>query len=389
MFSERASWPGSPPRSVHVLRFVGGAALLLCVISALTTAPRDDVGAGHVLVGISLALFCAGCTVVFFRKALPTGVRFGGLLALALGSAALLALQPDTPAVAGTYLATVIAVMRLERRAAFVVAVVGVGAAVAAYLSHPGDATGNILALLFSIIPWIVVIGLMRSIREERDHAAGLVEELRASREAEADAAAEAERGRLARDMHDVLAHSLSALSLQLEGARLLARDRGTDPEVVAALERAHHLAAGGLDEARRAIGALRGEDLPGPDGLAALAEAFTAGTGVPCRVVTEGEPVPLPSEARLALYRTAQEALTNVRRHAAPDEVTVRLAYEPAGTRLVVADAGAAIPVSAAPSPGGGFGLTGMRERAELLGGELAAGPTADGFRVELWLPR
>jgi signal transduction histidine kinase len=105
--------------------------------------------------------------------------------------------------------------------------------------------------------------------------------------------------------------------------------------------------------------------------------------------VVTEGEPVPLPSEARLALYRTAQEALTNVRRHAAPDEVTVRLAYEPAGTRLVVADAGAAIPVSAAPSPGGGFGLTGMRERAELLGGELAAGPTADGFRVELWLPR
>ena len=75
--------------------------------------------------------------------------------------------------------------------------------------------------------------------------------------------------------MHDVLAHSLSALALQLEGARLLARDRGADPEVVDAIERAHHLAAGGLAEARQAIAALRGDELPGPERLPALADAF------------------------------------------------------------------------------------------------------------------
>ncbi len=101
-----------------------------------------------------------------------------------------------------------------------------------------------------------------------------------------------------------------------------------------------------------------------------------------------EGEPRALDSEARLALYRTAQEALTNVSRHSAADRVEVRLAYEAGGTRLVVQDHGPGAPVMVGPSPGGGYGLTGMRERAELLGGRLTAGPTDHGFRVELWLP-
>jgi signal transduction histidine kinase len=99
------------------------------------------------------------------------------------------------------------------------------------------------------------------------------VEELRESRAAHAASVAEAERSRMARDLHDVLAHSLSALALQLEGARLLARDRDGDPEVVAAIERAHGLAATGLSEAREAIAALRGDALPGPERLPALVE--------------------------------------------------------------------------------------------------------------------
>ena len=101
------------------------------------------------------------------------------------------------------------------------------------------------------------------------------------------------------------------------------------------------------------------------------------------------GTPHELRSEARVAVYRTAQEALTNVLRHSAADRVELVLGYEPDGTRLVVQDHGPGAPVAVGPGrPGSGYGLTGMRERAELLGGRLSAEPTADGFRVELWLP-
>jgi signal transduction histidine kinase len=236
---------------------------------------------------------------------------------------------------------------------------------------------------------------LVRRLLERGREAEALVEELRESRAAHAESVAIAERSRLARDMHDVLAHSLSALALQLEGARLLARDRGADPEVVAAVERAHHLAAGGLTEARQAIGALRGDELPGPERLAALADAFAEHSDARCSLDVTGEPRELSSEARLALYRTAQEALTNVRRHSAADRVAIALRYADDGTTLVVQDFGPGAPVAVAGGANGtagggsgGYGLTGMRERAELLGGRLAAEPTADGFRVELWLP-
>ena len=198
-----------------------------------------------------------------------------------------------------------------------------------------------------------------------------------------------AERGRLTREMHDVLAHSLSALALQLETTRLLARDRGVGDEITLAIDRAHHLAASGLDEARRAIAAGRGEQLPGPERIGALADAFREQSGLPVAVRVLGEPGELSPEARLAMYRTAQEALTNVRRHATAERVDVRLDYGPDSTVLVVEDH--AIPGSARPAPIGltaGYGLTGMRERAELLGGELLAQPTSSGFRVELRLP-
>ena len=178
----------------------------------------------------------------------------------------------------------------------------------------------------------------MRQLREQRDV-------LDASQAAEARAAAAAERGRLAREMHDVLAHSLSALALQLESTRLLARDRGVDDELARALDQAHHLAAGGLQEARRAIAAARGEELPGPERIGVLAEAFEEQSGLPVAVEVRGEPRELAPDARLALYRTAQEALTNVRRHAAAERVEIELAYLPQRTVLVVED-------HAAPAP-------------------------------------
>ena len=181
--------------------------------------------------------------------------------------------------------------------------------------------------------------------------------------------------------MHDVLAHSLSALALQLEGTRLLARDRGADPEVVAGArarppprgERADRGAPGDRRAARRRAAR--------PSGCR------TSPTPSRARTLTvTGTPREPSSEARLALYRTAQEALTNVRRHSAADRVELRLDYADDGTTLDRPGprAGRAGDVGG----GGGYGLTGMRERAELLGGRLNAGPTDDGFRVELWLP-
>jgi signal transduction histidine kinase len=195
-----------------------------------------------------------------------------------------------------------------------------------------------------------------------------------------------AERQRLAREMHDVLAHSLSGLALQLEGARLRASTH-EDAELVQSLERAHHLARTGIEEARRAIGMLRGDELPGPERLPALVADFERDTGVPASIVVAGTLQPLHSEARLTLFRTAQEALTNVRKHARPARVELRLDYEQTGTRLRIEDFDAA-PGLKGNADGNGYGLTGMRERAELLGGTLAAGPTNAGFRVELWVP-
>jgi signal transduction histidine kinase len=157
-------------------------------------------------------------------------------------------------------------------------------------------------------------------------------------------------------------------------------------------IDRAHQLAKGGLEEARQAISMLRDDDLPGPESLAALARSFGADTGVPCRYTETGSPRELGPAVRLALYRVTQEALTNVRKHAHPERAEVRLEYLPAEVSLAVEDFTAATdappPAAAAVASGGGYGLTGMRERAELLGGTLVAVPTGHGFLVQLRVP-
>ena len=179
--------------------------------------------------------------------------------------------------------------------------------------------------------------------------------------------------------MHDVLAHSLSALALQLETRACSRAAVASTPRSPRAIDRAHHLAASGLDEARRAIAAARGDELPGPERIGALADAFREQSGLPVALEVSGEPRELAPEARLAVYRTAQEALTNVRRHAAAERVDVKLDYGPDSTVLVVEDHAVAGVLAAAGRSRrpAGYGLTGMRERAELLGGELLAAPT------------
>jgi signal transduction histidine kinase len=377
---------GRPPRIVYALRVIGFLGLAAIVVAALSIEPTPALHGDGLGVLLAIALLLVGVAFSVPWRPLPPGVRFTGLAAVAVSGALLAALQSSGASIGTVYFVFAIAELRMSRRAAVLLSGLALGGQVIGLLIGADDPGGQIAGVVLATVPWFLVLRLMRELRLRGDEAHALVGELRESRAAHAQAAAESERARLARDMHDVLAHSLSALALQLEATRLLARERDSDPEVVEALERSHRLAAGGLDEARRAIAALRGEELPGPERLQALADAFCEHSSARCTVSVIGAPRELSPEARLAVYRTAQEALTNVRRHSAAERVEIRLSYAAEGTTLVVADHGPGAPV--AIGGGSGYGLTGMRERAELLGGRLRAAPTDDGFEVELWLP-
>jgi signal transduction histidine kinase len=367
---------------------------------------------GRVLVVVPIALLLAGSIVLVWVQ--PTG---SGSLGFFVTTIAVIRLVPDRRdrlmAMAAVTAASVLLVLAL--------------AAVRVHDHRPGVA--NLLSVVLPVLVWGSAVFRGRvdqySYQMER-----LLIDLEHAQDAEVRAAALAERQRVAREMHDVLAHSLSGLALQLEGARLLAIDDPADPRLADTIERAHHLARSGLQEARKAIGMLRDEELPGPERLAALAAEFECDTGLRCDVTITGDKRELGSEARLAVYRVAQEALTNIRKHARADRVKLGLSYEPDGTRLTVEDvradrallvllpgrdgAAACAPsgladgaaggladsgtsglvngsaVVAADGGGGhrGYGLTGMRERAELLGGTLTARATGSGFLVELWVP-
>ena len=178
------------------------------------------------------------------------------------------------------------------------------------------------------------------------------------------------ERTRIAREIHDTLAQSLTAIALQLEGA---VRAADANPErAKARVGRALEVARAGLEEARRSVLNLRaapGAGTPLPEALAALGRAVTAETGVRVHVRTAGgRPVPQPVEPEL--FRIAQEALTNVRRHANATEVAVTLSSTSRGIRLSIHDDGRGFTPRAVPA--GRLGLVGMRERAELLGGRF-----------------
>ncbi|GAA4858327.1 sensor histidine kinase [Saccharopolyspora rosea] len=195
------------------------------------------------------------------------------------------------------------------------------------------------------------------------------------------------ERARIAREIHDVLAHSLSGLSVQLEAAHLLLTRHDDQDRAAEHVERARGLARTGLEETRRALRALRGGTARPDTAVAELVESYRADTGCAASLRVEGTPRPLSAEAGNTVHRVAQEALTNARRHAPGSGVEVRIAYEEEAVRLTVADH-RSDPPAGPPEPGSGYGLVGMRERAELLGGRLSAGPDGDGWRIDLTVP-
>jgi signal transduction histidine kinase len=255
------------------------------------------------------------------------------------------------------------------------------------------------------------------------EEAEAALEQARRAHAAENQASALAERARIAREIHDVLAHSLAAVSVNLQAAEgllgeLPAASRGSEVEkAMECIERAVAFTRDGMTETRRAIIALR-EGADTGDGTAAAptagamqsAGAAPAAGPAPSRLVAElrklteehradgdavidleliGEPRPVGAEAALTAYRTAQEALTNARKHAPGEPVTVGLTFASAALEVRVVNP---LPPADGAGPlahtGAGYGLTGLRERAALAGGTLAAGPEDGQWSVRLRIP-
>lgn len=379
---------GVVPASFRWLRPLAVAVVAVVVSAAFETDPGPGTHGEHLAVTLAVAAFAAA-TVAAIR--LPDGgVRLLTPLlgAVVVAAGTLVGLQPNGPGFLGVFPAVSAAALRLPTRLAGLIAGLAVVVLAGAWTAG-GDHRPVVGIVLneFGVAAFYRLAVFARRYREANDRAQRLIDELNETRVAQAHAAALTERQRLAREMHDVLAHSLSGLVLNLEGARILAERGNNDPQLTDTLGRAQRLAKSGLEEARRAIGMLRDDALPSPERLREVAAEFEADTGIACCVTVDGDSHEVGPDGRLTLYRVAQEALTNVRKHARPDRVCLRLAYGPSGTELTVEDhrAGGERPP---PGDGTGYGLTGMRERAELLGGTLTAGPTPDGYRVALWIP-
>jgi signal transduction histidine kinase len=208
-----------------------------------------------------------------------------------------------------------------------------------------------------------------------------------AARQRQAEQAAAAERARIARELHDIIAHHLSVVVLHAAGAQAVGR---ADP---ATLEEIEHSGRQALTETRRLFGVLRepGEETgrapqPGISELPALAGRLRA-AGLEISLSIDGDHTALPPAVNLSAYRIVQEALTNVLKHAGPARAEVTVDCTDIAVTIEVTDDGPGNP--APPAPGGGQGLAGMRERVAVFGGNLRAAPRpGGGFTVCAWLP-
>ena len=376
------------------------AAVLVAVVGVGLALPGKS--AAVIVVAATATLVAAGGTAfIFIRGPESIGPDIAALLTVGFAGVALAGLLPNTPGFVMVYVAMAGLGMRAPPIPAImaglaVLAAMNLAALLAGALSVSDLVSQDVGAA------FVFAVGAFtRSARIAQDQARvaqaraeDLLTQLRASQAAQAEAAALTERARLAREIHDILAHALSGLVLALDTMELLGRQAetgaGTMERMMEQVSRGQRIARDGLTDTRRAIAALRGDELPGPALLDRLVRDATAATGVRATLSVTGPERPLPPEVGLALYRTAQEALTNTAKYAGQGaDAELRLAYEQDAVELVIEDSRSADPPdTTAGLTFGGYGLTGMRERAELLGGSLTAGPTGPGFAVRLRLP-
>ena len=361
--------------------------ILVVVLGSANTHPVPALYGKGLAVTLALCVFAA-TLLIAIRDSFPErSLELQGVVIAVMGAAGVaiagLQIKGATEVAAGV--AVFIAITRLPFNAG--VAVAGaVTVALGAVTAIAGSSSSAVAAgMLVTILLGVVAQFLKRS-RESQDDTELLLAQLEDARDEQARAAAIAERGRIASELHDVLAHSLSGAAIQLQGARKLADREHATPRLSDAIDRASELVKGGLANARQAVGALRGDALPTVVQLPALIDSYKADMNLDVTLRIEGEARMLPADPSLALYRGAQEALTNVARYAPSACTTVTVRYEPARIRLSV-DNG---PSATRPrrGMGGGHGLEGLRERIERAGGTISAGPTTEGWRVEIEVP-
>jgi signal transduction histidine kinase len=361
------------------------AAMLALVCWSVLSVKHGPSTSGRGIVALVLFVICVVCSVIWvtlFNTERPATLESwllagaGGLLTgTANGSAA----------AAFTFIAVVSAGLRSDVRVSVPIALVGVlGLAISAVIY---DYNGlGVLAYSLGFAAALLAATNARQSFVRAEQAELLLAQAQRSQEEELRAARLEESTRIARDIHDVLAHALAGLTIQLEATRALV-ERGADQAtVLARVDQAHELAREGLRETRRAVGALRGEMVAVPVALESLVGEF----GAAAELTIDADPARLEGRPGETVLRVVQEALTNVRKHAPGASVSVSVsAPSQEELVLVVDDVNGERPeTNGLASVGGGFGLKGMHERALALGGTLTAGASDHGWRVELRLP-
>ncbi len=258
-----------------------------------------------------------------------------------------------------------------------------------------------VLAVVFMTIPFFLAWVIGDSLRTRRAYYAQLeerAERLQREREAQAKAAVAAERARIARELHDVVAHNVSVMVVQADGAAYVL-DASPDQakQALSTISQTGRLA---LAEMRRLLGLLRASDdsggeyvpQPGVDQLGDLVDQVR-GAGLPVDFAVDGTPRPLSSGVELTAYRIVQEALTNTRKHGGPDaRATVHITYGDSELKMLIEDDGRGAQhelYEEGGADGLGQGLIGMRERIAMVGGTLSTGPRpGGGFRISAELP-
>ena len=374
-------------RQRQTLRPLGWAVILVVVLGSANSDPVPGLHGKALAVTLALCVFAVTLAAVI-RDNFPErslGQQAAVIAVMGAAGVAIAGLQIK----GATEIAAAVAVFMANTRLPFNAGVAMGGAvsvALGAVTAIAGSSSSAVAAGMLVTVLLGVVAQFLKQSRESQNQTEILLAQLEDARDEQARAAAIAERGRIASELHDVLAHSLSGAAIQLQGARKLADREHANAPLSDAIDRASELVKAGLVNARQAVGALRGDALPTVAQLPSLIDSYKADMKLDVTLRIEGEARTLPADPSLALYRGAQEALTNVARYAPSARSTVTVRYEDERTKLSVNNG-----VSAAPprqGMGGGRGLEGLRERIARAGGTMSAGPTAEGWRIEIEVP-